>query len=126
MSYFALFGVIILAALSLFQTLLVFGKPLGNYAWGGQHTVLPKRLRIASVFSIVLYVVFGIFLVSKAGLVSIVPNEWYLTTTMWIFTLYFMLGIVMNAISRSKKERELMTPVALSLAVIFLIVTLNL
>lgn len=125
MNYLALFGVIILVALSVFQILLILGKPLGNYAWGGQHDVLPKRLRIASVFSIVLYVVFAIFLVSKAGLMSIVSDGSFLTTIMWAFTFYFFLGIVMNAISRSMKERALMTPVAFSLAAIFLLVTLN-
>lgn len=120
-----LLGVLVLTALSVFQVLLVAGRPLGNYAWGGQHQVLPKRLRIASVISIVLYVVFIIFLVSKAGLANIIPNSSFLNGAMWVLTGYFMLGIFMNAISRSKKERALMTPVAFSLAVIFLIVTLN-
>lgn len=118
-------GLLILAALSFFQLLLVIGKPLGNYAWGGQYEVLPRRLRIASVSSIVLYVVFGIFLLSKAGMVNVIPDGMFLTTTMWVLTSYFVLGVFMNAISRSKKERALMTPVALSLAVIFLIATLN-
>lgn len=87
--------------------------------------MLPRRLRIASVSSIVLYVVFGIFLLSKAGMVNVIPDGMFLTTTMWVLTSYFVLGVFMNAISRSKKERALMTPVALSLAVIFLIATLN-
>jgi uncharacterized membrane protein SirB2 len=125
MTYLSLFGILILAALSVFQVLLIFGKPLGNYAWGGQHAVLPKRLRIASVLSIVLYIVFSIFLASKAGLVSIVPDGQFLTVSMWVLTFYFVLGIVMNAISRSKKERMLMAPVSFSLAVVFLIVTIN-
>src|SRR5688572_25689650 len=121
----ALLGILILAALSVFQLLLIIGKPLGNYAWGGQHDVLPKRLRIASVFSIVLYVVFGVFLASKADLVDVIPNSSFLTVAMWLFTSYFVLGIFVNAISRNKKERMLMTPVALSLAVIFWLVTQN-
>lgn len=125
MTILALLGILILAALSVFQALLIFGKPLGNYAWGGQHTVLPKRLRIASVFSIALYGIFSILLASKAGLVSIVADSQLLTIAMWVLTFYFVLGIIMNAISRSKKERALMTPVALTLAVIFLLVTLN-
>ncbi|HEX6258905.1 MAG TPA: hypothetical protein VFZ48_05495 [Candidatus Saccharimonadales bacterium] len=118
-------GIAILIALSIFQALLITGRPLGSYAWGGQYEVLPQRLRIASVFSIVLYVVFGIFLASKAGLVSIIPHTSFLAVAMWVFTCYFVLGIFMNAISHSKKERALMTPVALALAVIFLLVTLS-
>ena len=121
----ALLGISILAALSVFQLLLIAGRPLGNYAWGGQHEVLPKRLRIASASSIILYAVFGIFLASKAGLVNVIEDTSFLTVAMWIFTCYFVLGIFMNAISRSKKERALMTPVAFSLAVIFSLVTVG-
>lgn len=125
MFFVALLGVLILAALSVFQLLLAVGKPLGSYAWGGQHEVLPKRLRVASLFSVVLYIAFGIFLASKAGLATVIQDSAFLTIGMWVFTSYFVLGIFMNAISRSNKERMLMTPVAFSLAVVFLLVTLN-
>lgn len=125
MIFVALLGILILIALSVFQLLLIIGKPLGSYAWGGQHEVLPKKLRIASVFSVVLYFMFGTFLISKAGVVNIIPDSSFLTVAMWVFTGYFIFGIFMNAISRSKKERMLMTPVAFSLAVVFLLVSLN-
>ena len=115
----ALLGILILASLSVFQLLLIAGKPLGDYAWGGQHKVLPTKLRIASVFSIILYVVFGVFLASKAGFMSVIPDSSFLWVVMWVFTGYFVLGVFMNAISRNKKERALMTPVAVSLVVIF-------
>ena len=125
MAFIALLGIIILAALSVFQLLLIVGRPLGDYAWGGQHKVLSKRLRIASVFSVVLYVVFSIFLASKAGLVNVIPDGSFLVVVMWVLTGYFVLGIIVNTISRNKKERMIMTPVAFLLAVIFLIVALN-
>lgn len=125
MVIYALLGISILAALTVFQLLLVAGRPLGNYAWGGQHRVLPRSLRIASCFSIVLYIVFGVFLASKAGLINTIPDGSFLTAAMWVLSGYFVLGVFMNAISRSKKERMLMTPVALLLAVVFLLATIN-
>jgi hypothetical protein len=57
----------LLALLSLFQMALVFGAPLGHFAWGGQHRVLPKNLRIGSIVSMLLYVGFAILIVSKTG-----------------------------------------------------------
>lgn len=114
-------GLLILLGLSLFQLLLILGKPLGEYAWSGQQRVLPKKLRIASIFSIVLYVVFGVFLASKAGIVQLIAQSSLLDIGMWVLTGYFTLGVCMNALSRSKKERMVMTPVALLLAVIFLL-----
>ncbi len=125
MIFLALLGISILVALSVFQLLLILGKPLGNYAWGGQHETLPRKLRVASVFSIVLYVIFSIFLASKAGLVDIISDGLFLAIAMWVLTGYFALGIILNAISRSKKERILMTPVVLLLTVIFLLVTVS-
>ncbi len=120
----AVIGLFILISLSVFQLLLALGYPLGEFAWGGQHKILPKKLRVASIFSIVLYIVFTLFLVSKAGIVSIIPDSPLLTIGMWVFTSYFILGIFMNAISRSKKERALMTPIALLLAAVFFVTTI--
>jgi len=125
MIVFAILGLVILLSLTIFQILLILGKPFGEFAWGGQHKVLPKKLRVASATSIVLYAVFAIFLASKSGLVDIITLQPLLTIVMWVFTSYFFLGIVMNFASRSKKERAVMTPVATALAVVFLIVTLS-
>lgn len=124
MTFIVIVGLLILVGLSVFQFLLIIGKPLGDYAWGGQRRVLPKKLRIASVFSIFLYLVFVLFLISKAGMVNVIIDATVVNVGMWIFTIYFTVGIFVNAISRSKKERMLMTPVAASLAVVFAVATL--
>jgi len=117
-------GLLILLFLAIFQLLLIFGAPLGKYAWGGKYTILPKKLRIASVVSIILYVIFTAFLVSKAGIANLISHQPLLDIGMWVLVGYFVLGIVLNAISRSKKERLVMTPVAVLLAVIFFFVAL--
>jgi hypothetical protein len=115
----------VLAGLFILQILLILGVPLGRFAWGGQHSVLPKNLRIASVSSLFLYITFAVFVLSKAEVIGLVESESVLSTFMWIFTGYFFLGIFMNAASRSKHERLLMTPVALILALLFLVVSLG-
>ena len=43
----------------------------------------------------------------------------------WVLFGYFALGIVMNGISRSKPERNTMTPVSLLLAALVLMVALG-
>lgn len=118
-------GLLLLLGLAVFQLLLILGRPLGDFAWGGQYRVLPRKLRFASVFSIALYAVFALSLASKAEIVSVIPDAQPLNIGMWTFTGYFTLGIFMNAISRNKKERVLMTPVAFLLAIIFLIASLG-
>lgn len=121
---FGIIALVTLLALTVFQIALILGAPIGNYAWGGQHTVLPKKLRFSSVISIILYLIFASFIATKIGLLTIVVNPATLTTGLWLFTAYFFVGIFMNAISKSKKERLVMTPAAALLAISFLIVTL--
>jgi hypothetical protein len=121
---FAHVAVTILAALAVFQLVLAAGAPLGKYAWGGQHKVLPMKLRVASVYSVLLYGVFGFFILSQAGAVNLIPNKDFVQGVMYAFTGYFILGILLNAISRSRSERAVMTPIAVILALLFLAVSL--
>lgn len=115
----------VLAGLAVFQLLLLGGAPLGRLAWGGQHRILPHGLRISSAVSIVLYAVFGYAALAKAGLVTSVVNDTVLGVAMWVLTAYFALGVVLNGISRSKPERLVMTPVALLLAALYLVLSLS-
>lgn len=117
-------ALVILGVLSAFQLLLILGKPLGEYAWGGQHKILPRGLKFGSAVAIVLYFIFTLFLISKAEVVPVITNPGVLDTGMWIITGYFFLGVAVNAISRSKKERKVMVPVSLLLALSFLTVAL--
>ena len=45
---------VLLAGLAVFQVALIAGAPLARFAWGGQHRVLPTRLRIGSAVSVAL------------------------------------------------------------------------
>jgi hypothetical protein len=106
----------ILAALAVFQAFLVAGAPLGEYAWGGQHRVLPRRLRIGSVVSIVLYALFAVVALAKVGVLDVFPGTPVVDVAMWVIAGYLLLGVPLNAISRSRKERLVMTPTVLVLA----------
>jgi hypothetical protein len=115
---------VILAILAVLQLALIFGAPIGRFAWGGQHRVLPTKLRIGSAVSIVIYAIIGLLALDRAGLVDVVPDV-VSTVAMWVVFAYFVLGIGMNAISRSKPERYTMAPVSLVLAVLSLLVALG-
>ena len=108
---------IVLAGLALFQAALIAGRPLGRFAWGGQHDVLPTRLRVGSAISLLLYAAFALLILEKANLVSIVRQEGVIDVAAWVVAAYLGLGVAMNLVSRSKPERYTMTPVALVLAV---------
>jgi len=115
---------VILALLAVFQLALVLGAPIGRFAWGGTHRVLPARLRIGSAVSIVIYAVIAVLALDRVGAIDLVPDV-VSTVGMWIVFAYFVLGIPLNAISRSRAERYTMTPVVAVLAVLSLIVALS-
>lgn len=115
---------VILAALAVFQLALALGAPIGRFAWGGQHRVLPTRLRIGSAISIVIYAVIAVIALDRTGVVDVVSDV-VSTVGMWVVFAYFVIGIPMNAISRSRPERYMMTPVVTVLAVLSLIVALG-
>ena len=114
----------ILGVLAIFQLALAFGAPIGHFAWGGAHRVLPARLRIGSLVSIVIYAIIALLALDRAGVVDVVPDA-VSTVGMWVVFGYFVLGTGLNAISRSKPERYTMAPVSAVLAVLSLLVVLS-
>lgn len=113
-----------LAALAVFQAALIAGAPLGHFAWGGQHRVLPRNLRIGSVVSILLYAGFAAIILQRAGVVAFLPAP-VSDIGIWVIAGYSALGIPLNAISRSRPERFTMTPVVTVLFVLVLTVAMG-
>jgi hypothetical protein len=107
-------ALVLLAALAALQLLLVFGAPLGRFAWGGQHALLPARLRVGSVISAVIYVAIALMLLSRIGVIG--GGGTFVRVATWVIFGFFVLSILVNAISRSRLERLTMTPVATALA----------
>lgn len=122
---FAILACSLLAGLTIFQAALIGGAPLGRMAWGGQHRVLPAKLRIGSAVSIGVYALFAYTALAKAVVVPALVSESFTAITMWVMTAYFVLGVLMNGISRSKPERLIMTPTTLALAALYLVLALH-
>lgn len=125
LNFAAVLACVIFAGLTIFQALLIAGLPLGHLAWGGQHRVLPTGFRVGSAISIMLYGAFALLMLERAGILELLPGDAIEGVGLWVLTGYFALGIVMNAISRSKPERYTMTPVALVLTLLCLVLALG-
>lgn len=115
---------VILAALAVFQIALAAGAPWGRFAWGGQHRVLPTNLRIGSIVSVAIYALMAFVAWERAGASSLLPDA-VAQVAMWVIVVYFVLGIVMNAFSRSRHERYTMTPIATALAILSLFIAVG-
>jgi hypothetical protein len=108
---------VLLVGLAVFQIVLVAGAPLGRFAWGGQSEVLPTALRIGSVVSVVSYAVIAWLVWRAVGQ----PDDGWI----WGITVFFGVGVLMNAVSRSRPERFVMTPFVLLLALCCLLIALG-
>ncbi|MET1133354.1 MAG: hypothetical protein ABWX60_08040 [Aeromicrobium sp.] len=116
---------LMLGALAVFQIALALGAPLGRFAWGGQHTVLPTSLRVGSTLSVAIYLVIGAILLARAGAISLGVSDRTVEIAAWVVTGYFVLGIAMNLASRSRPERLVMTPTCVVLALLSGVVALS-
>lgn len=103
-----------------------YATPQGHeqFAWGGKYRILPHNLRIGSVLSLFIYAGIIVCLLSKSDIIQLIPEGPFLNVMSWIIFAYFVLGILMNIVSRSKSERYLMTPVVVILAVCALMVAI--
>lgn len=114
----------VMAALAVFQIALAAGAPLGRFAWGGAHDRLPTSLRIGSVISLLIYGACTTVVLDRAGVIDVIGGG-VSGPGAWVVVGFLSLGVVMNAISRSKPERFAMTPVALVLAASAFIVAMS-
>lgn len=115
---------VMLVGLAAFQLALALGAPWGHFAWGGQHRVLPTGLRIGSGVSILIYALIAVVAWDRVGAIDVFPDL-FSDIGMWVIFGYFVLGIVLNAISRSKPERYTMVPVVVVLAALSLLIALG-
>jgi hypothetical protein len=121
----AVLACLVLGALAVFQLLLVVGAPLGRFAWGGKHRVLPAPLRAGSAVSIAIYALLATVVLARAGLVSPGVPSGVVRTATWAVVAYLLLGAGLNLASRSKPERALMSPVSAVLCGLYAVVALS-
>jgi len=107
-SIFLAFGMAIL------QLSLTFGAPFGEYALGGSNRILPPKMRFTSCAFALVFVIVGLSLLQITQAInSIFPNQ-YVKILLIAYTLFLGYAIIGNGIiTRSKKEKYVMTPLSI-------------
>lgn len=70
---FAVGLAVILALVAVFQIALAAGAPWGRLAWGGAYEVLPAKLRIGSLVSVLIHVLAVLSLLIALGAGALPP-----------------------------------------------------
>jgi len=99
---------------SLFQLALVLGAPMGEYTLGGQtQGKLSAKLRVVSAISLMLNLAIAGHYLAQTGIIqTLLPSDLNQIAN-WALVAFTASGLVMNSISRSKKERNMWVPVLL-------------
>lgn len=122
----ALIQAVIALGVAAFQVALVAGAPWGEYAMGGQNKgELPKSLKISSGASAVFMLAQSGHYLAQAGILTPLLDATWNNVANWFWFAFTVIGLVLNSITRSKKERNLWVPVLLVSTICTLLVALN-
>ena len=116
---FSILGAVIFGVIATMTVLVACGLPFGEFTMGGQHKILPKNLRVAAVISVAIQF-FAMIIILQAG--GFIPLWFSFKVTKYIcffFAAYLSLNTIMNMISKSRKERFVMTPLSLIAGICF-------
>ncbi|MGC1419373.1 MAG: hypothetical protein WA786_04550 [Acidimicrobiales bacterium] len=124
--WLAVVGATLIGGMMLLQILLAAGLPLGHAAFGGEHRVLPIRLRVASAVSVLVFAAAFCVILARVGLFGMGSRKSLLVQVgTWVLVVLFGLSTLANVASRSHWERRVMAPVALLLTICFVAVALR-
>jgi len=116
---FSILGAVLFGIIATMTVLVACGLPLGEFTMGGQHKILPKKFRVMAVISVAIQI-FAMIIILQAG--GFIPLWLSFGATKYIcffFATYLSLNTIMNMISKSRKERYVMTPLSLIATICF-------
>ena len=116
-------GACLLLVVIILSILLICGFPLGELTMGGRYKgVWPKELRIIAIGQLLVQL-FALYILLSAG--AIIPLLFTKRITQiicFVFAVFFVSNTFMNFISKSEKEKYIMTPMSAIEAICFMIV----
>ena len=120
----AIIGAGVFSIVIVLSFLIVCGFPLGELTMGGRYKVFPKKLRIVLVMQLIIQIFFVVIVLQMGGLIPFWFSENATKIICIIMAVYLSFNTIMNFISKSKKEKYIMTPLSAISAVCFWIITL--
>ena len=120
----AIIGASIFSIVIVLSFLIICGLPLGELTMGGQYKVFPKKLRILLAAQLILQIFFVIEILQMGSYIPLWFSEDTTRIIGIVMAVYLSFNTVMNFISKSKKEKYIMTPLSAISAVCFWITAL--
>ena len=120
----AIIGASVFSIVIVLSFLIICGLPLGELTMGGQYKVFPKKLRIILVTQLILQIFFVVIILQMGGFISLWFSSKVTKIICIVMAIYLSLNTFMNCVSKSKKEKYVMTPLSAISAICFWITAL--
>ena len=99
---------------AILHLVLLFGAPLGEYVLGGKYRIIPKKKRFINAILFLLFAFLGTVYLQYMSIISIYMPKTINLIIIGFFAIFFAYGIIGNLkFTKSKKERNTMTPVCI-------------
>ena len=122
---FSILGAVLFGVIAIMTVLVACGLPLGEFTMGGQHKILPKKFRVMAVISVAIQIFAMIIILQAGGFISLWLSFKVTKYICFFFAAYLSLNTVMNMLSKSRKEKYVMTPISLIAGICFWITALQ-
>ena len=116
---FSILGAVLFGVIAIMTVLVACGFPLGEFTMGGQHKILPKKFRVMAVISVAIQVFAMVIILQAGGFISMWLSFKVTKYICFFFAVYLSLNTIMNMISKSRKEKYVMTPLSLIAGICF-------
>lgn len=115
----AVIGACTFFVIIILSILIICGLPLGELTMGGSYRVFPKELRLLLITQLVLQIFFMVIILQTGGFLGLFFSHKVTKVIGIIMAVYLSLNVVVNSISKSKKEKYIITPLSLISAICF-------
>ena len=116
---FSILGAVLFGVIAIMTVLVACGFPLGEFTMGGQHKILPKKFRVMAVISVAIQIFAMIIILQAGGFIPLCLSFKLTKYICFFFAAYLSLNTIMNMISKSRKEKYVMTPLSLIAGICF-------
>ena len=115
----SILGAVLFGVTATMTVLVASGFPLGQFTMGGQHKILPKKFRVVAVISVAIQIFAMIIILQAGGFISLWLSFKVTKYICFFFAAYLSLNTIMNMISKSRKEKYVMTPLSVIVGICF-------
>ena len=81
-------------------------------------------MRIMSLVAIGVFVLGALSVIERAGIITVFNNPIFVLVVVWVIAIYLAFNTLINAISKSKQEKLIMTPLSLILSICCFVVAI--